>query len=100
VNRPDTTSAQPPARRIELDGEYDFSRKEELGLLFGALPADGPAVIELSRVTYVDSTFLNELVGLHSRLKAHGVTLVGPNSGIRRVLGIVGFDQLFRIADS
>jgi anti-sigma B factor antagonist len=100
VNGTNGGNALASPRRIELSGEYDLNRKEELGLLFATLPADGRAVIDLSRVTYVDSTFLHELVSLHLRLKEHGVTLVGANSAIRRVLDIVGFDQLFRIAES
>ena len=45
------TSARTHVRRLELFGEYDLNEKGELGTLFGALPADGPATIDLSRVT-------------------------------------------------
>ena len=51
----------PNARRIELNGEYDVSQKEAIAALFAALPPDGPAVIDLSKCTYVDSTFLSNL---------------------------------------
>lgn len=87
------------AHHIELDGEYDLTRKEELRLLFAALPDNTAAVIDLSRVSYVDSTFLHELALLHFRLRAPGVTLTGANASIRRLLSIVKFDQLFCIAD-
>lgn len=100
MNRSKTADAQARTHRLELYGEYDLSRKEELGKLFAALPVDSSAVIDLSRVSYVDSMFLHQLVSLHKRLKEHVVTLVGVNSAIRRVLGIAGFDQLFRIAES
>lgn len=87
------------SRRIELSGEYDLSRKDELSSIFASLAPDGPATIDLTRVNYVDSTFLHVLAALHFRLKEHGVTLVGANSQVRRLLGIVKFDQLFHIAD-
>ncbi len=85
--------------RIELDGEYDLSRKDELNSIFASLAADGPATIDLTRVNYVDSTFLHVLATLHFRLNGHVVTLTGANSGIRRLLSIVNFDQLFHIVD-
>lgn len=98
MNRSSASAAS--GTRIELDGEYDLTRKEELSFLFAALPDDTAAVIDLSRVTYVDSTFLHVLASLHFRLKEHGVTLVGASSSVRRLLSIVRFDQLFRIAES
>lgn len=84
---------------VELAGEYDLTRRAELKLLFGGLPDNTPAMIDLSRVTYVDSTFLSELASLHFRLNTHRVTLVGANASIRSLLGIVKFDQLFCIAE-
>lgn len=100
MNRTNWATVHARPRRIELNGEYDLSRKEELGLLFATLPADGTAVIDFSHVTYIDSTCLHELVMLHLRRKENVVTLAGANRAIRRVLGIVGFDQLFRITES
>lgn len=85
---------------IKLDGEYDLSRKKELESIFASLAADGPATIDLSNVSYVDSTFLHVLVALHFRLKGHVVTLAGASSAIRRLLSIVNFDRLFRITES
>jgi anti-anti-sigma factor len=91
---------QPPSlRRVELDGEYDLNRKEEVAQLFASLSTDGPAVLDMSRVTYVDSTFLRELAVLHLRFKEFPVTLVGVDSNVERILRIVKFDRLFRFAD-
>lgn len=93
-----TDKASPPAIcRVELNGEYDLTRKEELNSVFAALQPDGPAIIDLSRVDYVDSTFLQALAGLHFRFKEHGVTLVGAGAAVRRLLSIVKFDELFHI---
>ena len=91
------TYPQSQPRRLELVGEYDLTQKQELGALFGALPPDGPATIDLSRVTYVDTTFLHELVKLRSRLIPHRITLVVRSDNVRRLLNLVKFDLLFDI---
>jgi anti-anti-sigma factor len=83
--------------RIELNGEYDISQKEAIASLFGSLRPDGPAVIDLTKCTYVDSTFLSELVRLRKRLKEHPITLLGASGAVMRVLRLVNFDRLFVI---
>jgi anti-anti-sigma factor len=85
--------------RIELYGEYDLSQKEAIASLFEALPPDGPAVIDLTKVTYVDSTFLSELVRLRRRFKEHPITLLGAKDQVMRVLRLVSFERLFEIAE-
>lgn len=83
-------------RRIELVGEYDLSQKAEIAALFGALAPDGPATIDMSQVSYVDSNFLVELLKLRKRL-VHPITLLVRSEHIRRVLRIVNFEHLFEI---
>jgi anti-anti-sigma factor len=87
------------ARRVELDGEYDLSQKEAIASLFEALRPDGPAVIDLTKCTYVDSTFLSELVKLRQRFKEHPITLVGASGSVMRVLRLVHFNRLFEIPE-
>jgi anti-anti-sigma factor len=87
------------SRRVELDGEYDLSRKEQVSALFGAMRADGPVTIDLTRVTYIDSTFLRELAALRFRLKGQSITLAGATAGVKRILKLVKFEQLFVLAD-
>lgn len=89
----------PSTRRIELNGEYDVSQKETIASLFGALRPDGPAVIDLTKCTYVDSTFLSELVKLRERFKQHPITLLGASGSVMRVLQIVHFNRLFEIPE-
>lgn len=88
------------ARRIELEGEYDLANRASLASLFETLAPDGPAVIDMTRVTYVDSTALREFFDLRSRLKEHPVTLLGVNEHVRRILRIVDFDSLFEIVEA
>ncbi|MBV9720182.1 MAG: STAS domain-containing protein [Candidatus Eremiobacteraeota bacterium] len=85
--------------RIELHGEYDLSRKEEVGALFRSI-AEGPQVIiDLRDVTYIDSSFLSELALLRSRLRSDKIMLVGPSQNVKRILTLVSFEQLFQIVN-
>jgi anti-anti-sigma regulatory factor len=71
-----------------------------------------PAALDLSAVTYGDSTFLEQLVRLQKRIRdvalvapnarfnGVGIKLVGPNPNLQRVLKVVGFDCLFQIDDT
>jgi anti-anti-sigma factor len=87
------------SRRIEFDGEYDLSQREQIAALFDGLGADGPVIIDLTKVTYIDSTFLHELAALRLRFKERSITLTGANANIKRILKVVKFDRLFALAD-
>ena len=85
--------------RIELHGEYDLSRKEELAAFLASITGKKPVVLDMTRVTYVDSSFLNELGTLRSRLQDSKITLQGVNPQLRRVLSLMRFDAIFEISD-
>jgi anti-anti-sigma regulatory factor len=87
------------AHRIELFGEYDLDRRSELQTLFGTVDGGAPVVVDLSNVTYADSSFLNELAQLRKRLPACPITLLAPNRLLRRVLGLLAFETIFEIVD-
>jgi anti-anti-sigma factor len=78
---------------VHLTGELDLSNVSSLRAKLGAV--NGPAVVDLSDVTYLDSTALNELAKLRRRVGS--VTLVVGSANVRRTLDIVGFGQSFRI---
>ncbi|HEY6449666.1 MAG TPA: STAS domain-containing protein [Candidatus Cybelea sp.] len=86
-------------RLIKLDGEYDFTRKDELAGLFGSIDGESSVVIDMASVTYMDATFLRELRMLRLRGQARSITLAGANKHIRRVLKIVNFDKLFNLTE-
>jgi anti-anti-sigma regulatory factor len=83
--------------RIELNDEYDLNQRKGMVSLFDALRPDGPTVIDLTKVTYVDATFLSELIRLRRRLKQLPITLAGANGKVMRVLKLVSFESLFEI---
>lgn len=82
---------------IKLEGEYDIWRQQELQAALATI--DGSARVDLSRVTYGDSSFLQEFVRLKKRLDGATVTLAGANQNVRRLLTIAGFDKIFEIVD-
>jgi anti-anti-sigma factor len=88
------------ARRVQLVGEYDMADKDTLASLFGALAPDGAVVIDMTKVTYIDSTFLHQIDALRLRLKEHRVTLLGVNKQAQELLHIVNFDHLFQIVEA
>ncbi len=94
-----STSAGHIGHRIELAGELDLSRKDELKRLFDPLEKDGPLTIDLRRVTYADSTLLHLLASLALRFQEVPITLLGATPALRRLFEIVQFDKLFQIAD-
>jgi anti-anti-sigma factor len=87
-------AATPRTHHIELSGEYDIARKPELAAAFANV--DGaPVTIDMSEVTYVDSTFLGELMAMRLRLEERPVTLIGVKPGVARIFSIASLDRFF-----
>lgn len=79
---------------LMLSGEYDIARREELTTLFRAVQG-GPVTMDMTQVSYIDSTFLAELAAMRFRLNGTSVTLVGVQPNIARVLKIAKLDHFF-----
>ena len=91
---------RPPRNRIELDGEYDLSRRDEVAKLFGAIATNTEElVIDVSRVSYVDSSFCHELAQLRKRLNGRRITLISPCPHLWRLFSMLAFDTVFCIVD-
>lgn len=89
---------------VRLEGDLDFSRKPELdALLSGAENAD-IAIVDLERVTYLDSSVLGSLMMLKKHMIEHGtagvVRLAGANQSLRRIFSICGLDRVFELHES
>jgi len=80
---------------VTLSGELDLSNAPALHASLGGV--SGPAVVDLSAVTYLDSTALYELALLRRRVES--VVLIVPSPQIRRTLEIVGFTKTFRVLE-
>jgi anti-anti-sigma factor len=88
--------------RLVLTGAVDISAAEEIAALADPAIAThtGEVVVELSRVTFIDSAGVGALVALNNSLADRGlgplrVTPGPPN--VMQVLHLVGLDEVFEL---
>jgi anti-anti-sigma factor len=84
-----------------LTGEFDMANVPELErIVHEALERRSELVIDLERVTFMDSQMLHLLVRLHHEMGARRGTLrLRPNVNVRQLLELSGLTGLFEIAD-
>jgi len=91
------------AHTVTLKGELDLNSSPGLRDLLHELLDDGKGhlVIELSELSFVDSTGLGVLVGALKKARQGGgdIELSTPTPAIRKALEITGLTQVFRVAD-
>ena len=90
---------RPAIDRVEFDGEYDLTRREEVRAALSPLDGTRPVVLDVRRITYVDSSFFNELANFRRDHKECAVTIEGPSSMMKRLLKMLAFDKLFTITN-
>ena len=98
---------EPPRRTTDhrtesllLFGEIDISRQAEISRLFACLDESSDIVIKMDQVSFIDSSFVNELAQLRRRLPHQPIRLVGVRSQVARILRIVGFYKIFDVIES
>ncbi|MCZ7525018.1 MAG: STAS domain-containing protein [Acidimicrobiia bacterium] len=89
------------AATITVEGEMDAHTCE---LLDGEIPevlATGASelTLDVSGVSFVDSSGLRVLIRAHEQARAHGgqVSLRGPDATFRRLLEVTGLDGVFPV---
>lgn len=89
---------------IGLNGRLDAAAAPEVQKCLEEAFAGGSTnlVVDLSKVSFIDSTGLGTLVsGLKAARRAEGdVRLVAPNSQVRKLLQLTTLDRVFRVSDS
>ncbi len=80
---------------VTLSGEIDVYTAPTL--CRGLDVIDGCAVVDLAGVSFLTAAGLSELVRVAKRVGYGVVTLAGARPHIRRVLGLVQFEELFII---
>ncbi|GGY62342.1 STAS domain-containing protein [Streptomyces omiyaensis] len=94
--------AAPGATVLVVDGELDHHTAPLLARwLGGELFAPGARVVlDLTALTYCDSTGVTVLVGAYQKAHATGcaLSLAGVNDDLTRVFTIMGLDQVFSFA--
>lgn len=101
MQRSDPMSEEPVVR-VQLSGEYDISRREELEQAFAPAHTACAVVIEMGEVTYLDSTALTCLVRLRKRMLENGdatIRIAGAKPQIRRIFALTQLERVFNLED-
>jgi anti-sigma B factor antagonist len=87
---------------LQLYGEFDLASAPTFEAELARAEADdGPIVIDLSALEFIDSSGLSQLLAAHTRAEDDDRKLVflkGPLS-VERILRITGLDQILRFED-
>ena len=88
---------------VTVIGEIDLGTASELSdAAVGAMREVGPnLVLDLSGVTFMDSTGLKVLLAVHKRAELSGgrLVLAGATRSVDRIVKITGFDQTFVVCE-
>jgi anti-anti-sigma factor len=90
-----------PTPILQLTGEVDMASVPLLRETYDEVcpkPACG-LVVDLSGVTFLDSSGLAILLAIHEELQNRGtqLTILAPTPSVRRLFGITGLDSVFEI---
>jgi anti-sigma B factor antagonist len=94
----DVEVASPSVLHVALSGEFDIARTLELReAVLTPLADQAAVVVDLSGVTFFDSTSLRSLLEVRNALLARGttITLTNPHRNIARLFRVTGTDALF-----
>jgi anti-sigma B factor antagonist len=98
-----STTSQGSCVVVTVDGEIDLDNASDLSeVALAAMREIGPSVVlDLSGVTFMDSTGLKVLLAVHKRAELAGgrLVLAGPTRSVNRVVSITGFDQMFTVCE-
>jgi len=85
---------------VRLSGEIDLSRVPNLVRLEKQLSKEDSVVIDLSDVTYFDTTFLRFLRNLRKQPNKgdrSSIKIVGFHNKFRRIFELTGFSKIFDV---
>lgn len=88
---------------LAIAGEIDADNCEEFHQrVLGAEHADGPLFLDLSRLTFIDSSGISSLLKIKAELdgRGHGLQLHSPTESVHRVLQITGLLATFGLEPS
>ncbi|WP_405578530.1 STAS domain-containing protein [Streptomyces sp. NBC_01190] len=98
-----TVEARPSGQCVlDVSGDLDLHTAHRLQHTLEELTLDAGLVIDLSGVTYCDSTGLTTLVWAYRRTQAEhiGFALSGTSQELARIFQIVGIDQIVAMYDT
>ena len=94
--------AKPAGIVLRLGGELDLYNVGQVREALAAAAEDRPArvVVDLSRVTFLDSTALGVLVEARAALPEGALRLAAPQLETTRALKVSGLDRHLRVDDT
>ena len=86
-----------PDGTVAAAGELDAHRAAEFDAALAAMPADADGMLDVSGVTFMDSSVLRVLIRHHDRLSARvrQLRLVDPSEPVRRLLEVSRLAEMF-----
>jgi anti-sigma B factor antagonist len=91
-------------RVLAVSGELDMAAARSFEeTLLDAVSSDGPVILDLTDVTFIDSTAIGAMIAVrrHAERKRGGLAIVcKPDSEIERTLLYTGLDAAFEIVQS
>jgi anti-sigma B factor antagonist len=101
---PNVTELPANGSVFPLQGEIDLHVSPAIAISLQEIIAKKPArlLVDLSRVTYLDSSGLAVLIDAMQKVKKYGGTfgIVGMQESVRSIFEIAKLDQVFRIFPS
>ena len=96
-----STAASNASNVLPLDGEIDLHVSPRVALALGQIVKKKPAklVIDLTRVSYIDSSGLAVLIDVMQGVEEYGgiFAIAGMQETVRSIFEIARLDQVFRI---
>jgi anti-sigma B factor antagonist len=98
-----SAEAVPGGWLVEVSGEVDLHTAPQLrSVLGGLVDRESPGesvVVDLTGVSFIDSTGLGELVGAHKAVQRRGDRLhvVATNDRVTRLLSLTGLDEVLDV---
>lgn len=92
------------AHVVVFAGEYDLANKDGIRRMLRRLESSNDLVLDLTEVTFVDSTFISELIRLEKVRGAKNfdrATVVAPAKSVAgRLLDVVGLTSVFSVVET
>jgi anti-anti-sigma factor len=84
---------------VQLSGELDIERRDEVAAALLAAAPPRPALVDLSEVTYADSTIISELLRFRMRAERgeQRIAILVGTSRVVRLLEYAGLRDAFAI---
>ncbi len=94
--------AQPSFEVVSLAGELDIARKEELHRALLVEPAMRGVLLDLSEVTYADSTALTELLRFRIRAEQQRIPVatIVVSEQLDRIIRYAGLHEVFELFEN